>query len=137
MQQTAADGTTTAFVRAEAMAFSGPMPHPDLLREYEELCPGFGERSLKMVEEQAYHRRTMEATIGRAKIKHEATGQWMAFIVAIVLMAIGGLAVYLKEIAVGTTFVGVDFVALIGMFIYRQVREERRSKEGVPDLNVT
>ncbi len=130
------DGGATAVLEAEASSFSGPMPHPDMLREYENLCPGFAERSLRMVEEQSEHRRTMEAHVTKSKVKHEATGQIMAFVVALALMGVGGMAVYLKEIAVGSTFVGVDFVALIGMFIYRQVREEKRSKEGIPPLDV-
>ena len=86
-------GATTV-LQAEASTFSGPVPHPDLLRQYEELCPGFSERSLQMVEQQSAHRRAMEARVTEAKIKHEYQGQWMAFGVAIALMVIGGMAVY-------------------------------------------
>jgi hypothetical protein len=32
------------------VAMSGPLPPPDIARQYEEMCPGFVDRSLKMAE---------------------------------------------------------------------------------------
>jgi len=32
------------------VAMSGPLPPPDIARQYEEICPGFVDRSLKMAE---------------------------------------------------------------------------------------
>lgn len=85
-----------------------------------------------MVEEQSQHRRETETQVITAKISTERRGQYMACAIAIILLAIGAYAIFLHETAIGMTIMGVDFATIIGMFIYRQVREERRSREGLP-----
>jgi len=48
--------------------FSGPLPHPSLLKEYQELISDSPERFLKMVEEEGKHRRELEIKSISAKI---------------------------------------------------------------------
>ncbi|MGH7200157.1 MAG: DUF2335 domain-containing protein [Planctomycetaceae bacterium] len=36
--------------------FSGPLPHPAVLQQYEEIQPGFADRILRMAEQQGQHR---------------------------------------------------------------------------------
>ena len=116
--------------------FQGPVPPPEMLARYEEICPGFAERTLKLVEQQATSRQGLESKVIQAKISHEAAGQWMAFILALAFLGVGAYALAIHEVGAGVGIWGVDIVGIIGMFIYRQVREEKRSKEGVPQLNV-
>jgi len=54
--------------QAMKMEFSGPMPHPDLLGRYEQICPGSADRIIKMAEQEAEHRRSAERSIIDAQI---------------------------------------------------------------------
>lgn len=112
--------------------FRGPLPPPDMLDRYERICPGFSERSLKMVEQQSLSRQTIEKMVLDGKIKHEAQGQWMAFVLAIAFLGIGAYSLYLHEVGVGVGVWAFDMVSILGMFIYRQHREEKRAAQGLP-----
>ena len=43
--------------------FSGPLPHPEHLREYENILPGSADRVIRMAEDQAKHRQSLEQTV--------------------------------------------------------------------------
>jgi len=40
----------------EEKFFSGPLPHPEILRSYNDVIPGSGERIMKVFEKQQEHR---------------------------------------------------------------------------------
>ena len=48
--------------------FSGPLPHPDLLRKYDSTMPGSAERIFRYVEQEAEHRRVLELTALGAEV---------------------------------------------------------------------
>lgn len=57
-----------------AQAYSGPLPPPDLLAGFEHSCPGAADRIIRMAEQEAGHRRAMEAIIvnaGAAEIEKQ------------------------------------------------------------------
>lgn len=83
---------------ARAQAISGPLPPPELLRQYDSVCPGLAERIVKMAEEEVMHRRAIEresiAVQARDQISYrrsELFGQVFGLLIGIA--AIGG-AVY-------------------------------------------
>jgi uncharacterized membrane protein len=43
-----------------SQSFSGPLPHPDVLRKFNEIIPGAAERIIKMAEDQSIHRKELE-----------------------------------------------------------------------------
>lgn len=117
-------------------AFRGPLPPPEMLARYEEICPGFAERTLAMAERNAAARQINETAVITSNIKHEGQGQWMAFILALAFLCVGAFALWLHEVGVGVGIWTVDIVAIIGMFIYRQRRIERRAEQGLPPQNL-
>ncbi len=48
-------------ITAVHQSFSGPLPHPDLLRHYNEILPGVAERIFSMAEAEAEHQHAMES----------------------------------------------------------------------------
>jgi uncharacterized membrane protein len=50
--------------------FSGPVPPPNLLAGYENVCPGLANRIFKMAEVEADHRRKLETSVVDANIQH-------------------------------------------------------------------
>lgn len=56
-----------AIVHAQ-VEFSGPLPHPQTLRQYDEVLPGAAERILRMAEKQQDHRIGMDQSGVRRKL---------------------------------------------------------------------
>lgn len=42
---------------------SGPIPHPDIIKQYEEILPGAADRIISMAENQSSHRQAMEKSM--------------------------------------------------------------------------
>lgn len=110
-------------------AFSGPLPPPHILVQYNEAVPNGAERIIAMAEKQANHRMTLESRVVDADIKRSNGGLVAGFIVALAGLAAsffmidGGHEV--AGVIVGTT----DIVGLVGVFIYGTVSRRRERKE--------
>jgi len=50
-------------------AFSGPLPPPELLGQYEKMCPGSSDRIIRLAEEEAVHRRSIEQSLARTDME--------------------------------------------------------------------
>ena len=53
---------------------SGPLPTPDYLIGYEQACPGATDRILKMAEQQATHRQTLEQITVKSQARNSLLG---------------------------------------------------------------
>jgi uncharacterized membrane protein len=80
---------------SEAHSYSGPLPAPEMLVQYDRALPGLAERIVRMAErpheematEQA-HRHALERSIVGHSGQYRTTGLWMGFAVAVLsLMA--------------------------------------------------
>lgn len=54
--------------------FSGPMPHPRHLREYDEILPGAAERILSMAERNLEHNVSMDRQVVNAEVADRKLG---------------------------------------------------------------
>lgn len=57
--------------------FSGPMPHPRHLREYDEVLPGAAERILSMAESNLQHNISMDQSMVNAEVADRKLGMWL------------------------------------------------------------
>lgn len=109
--------------------FSGPLPPPKQLEEYEKILPGAADRILKMAERQSSHRQKMEEMIVRSNTRDSHYGVVFAFLLGLVIIC-GGI--YLASIGhpYGTWFSFGGVATLIGVFVYgtRSSRKERTEK---------
>lgn len=76
-------------VERKSEIYSGPIPHPEHLRQYDEIEPGSAKLIIQMFIEQSKHRRKQEDKILDADIKGFARGQVFGFII-LLLAIIGG-----------------------------------------------
>ena len=90
-------------------AFVGPLPHPDHFDAYEKTLKGAADRILKLAERQSAHRMGHEEVEQRAGIAARSRGQWFAFILVVVTLALGS---YLA--ATGVTLTG-SLILLFGL----------------------
>lgn len=75
-----------------SIAFSGPIPHPTILKGYEEVLPGSADRILSMTEKEGEHRRKIETELVKNDNIRSYLGQIAGFTIAIV--GLGG-SIYL------------------------------------------
>ncbi|MFA4923116.1 MAG: DUF2335 domain-containing protein [Ignavibacteriaceae bacterium] len=108
----------TATSLLAASHFSGPIPPPNLLKQYEEINPGFANRIMKQAEEQTAHRIEIENKVIDSDITKSYLGLIFAFIIGFTGIA-GGI--YLTAIGLtnpGLLISGASVVSLAGAFIY-------------------
>ena len=108
--------------------FKGPLPHPDILQQYEAVQPGFAKEIMQMAVNEQSHRHKMESMIVesetslnsgqleiiRASIKLKSRLQIFGFISTILLVIIGAICIFLNK-NVGSI---VPFVLAIGSFCW-------------------
>ena len=87
--------------------YSGPIPHPEHLKQYEELVPGAADRLISMAENENAHRQKEEDKIINAEIINKNRGQIFGFILMLICL-IGGFVL----IAIGKN--GYGIAGLIG-----------------------
>lgn len=115
-------------VMRQMQAFSGPLPHPDILKRFDEVVPGAAERILVMAEEQSAHRRSLERKVIDSDIARSKWGQVLGFCIAIAgLVASGWIAVYGSAITGGVIGAGT-LASLVWVFMYGA---KTRSKERI------
>ena len=105
---------TTRTIVAETAEWSGPLPPPARLHEFEVIVPGSAERILVMAEKQLDHRTRAESTSLSANILATKRGQYLGAAVSALTIGSAALAVYLgAHPIVPVALVGVPLVAAI------------------------
>ncbi len=73
--------------------FSGPMPPPQLIREYDQMYPGAARFFFEEVQKQTDHRINIETRVVESNIRNERRGSWFAFIITMTAL-VGGMALF-------------------------------------------
>ena len=102
--------------------FSGPLPSPSILEEYDKIVPGAANRILVMAEEQSKHRRILEAKFIGSNIENSRLGLRRGLIIG--PTGIIFAAVYNNSIlGIGT------LTSLVGVFVYGSQQRKRERKD--------
>jgi len=110
--------------------FVEPLPPPEVLKQYNEAFPGCAERIVKMAEDQAHHRQSLERAVIESNVASQKSGMRYGFILC-GLALIGGLALLaLDKSAAGYTVLLADLTSFAGATIYLRwtQQQERESK---------
>lgn len=116
---------------AVSTRFAGPLPPPEILKQYNDAVPDAAERILRMAEQQATHRQQLEAQVVTSDIRKSYIGIVCAFLLAATAIVTGGLAVHAGHgWSSAAAIVGLPMAAIVGAFIYgtNSRREERTSR---------
>lgn len=92
-----------AIVHTERSVFSGPLPHPDLLKGYEEAQPGAANIIINMATKEQDHRHHMEDDMLKQRCRKQNRGQMYGC----------GLAVFFALVALALAIMGHDNVAIV------------------------
>ena len=113
-------------------SYSGPLPHPDILQQYDRIVPNGAERIFAQFELQSAHRQRIETKV----INSNSFVQIFGAISALLLggVAIGGGLLLVHEgkslEGFGAFFAGL--ASLVGVYIYgkKSQASERKAKQG-------
>lgn len=123
----------------KSIVFSGPLPPPELLQRYNTVIANAADRILIMAEKQEQHRHEIEKKqmdihqeVVEARITHERWGMVFAFVLTLLLMALGVYLISSNKATEGflTVFSPVIFHA--GNYVYNRYfygrKEEKKGK---------
>jgi uncharacterized membrane protein len=112
------------------VSFSGPIPPPHLLAQYNDVVKDGAERILAMAERQSAHREAMEAAVVKGNLSRQKEGAYFAFILALLTICGGILLIYSGRNVAGLVAILAPLAALAGVFVYtkREQRKERTEK---------
>lgn len=97
--------------------FSGPMPHPEILAQYDNIIPGSANRILCMVENQQTHRMGMEKKYLESDIAITKRGQVFGLAIALCLIIGGGVLIYSGKDIQGFTAILISGGVLITNYL--------------------
>jgi uncharacterized membrane protein len=114
----------------QSSSFSGPLPPPEMLKEYDNVLPGAADRIIKMAETQSDHRQKLESKVVSGEVVKSYLGMACGFVVAIAGMSIGGFLLNEGHTIGGSIFAGVPLTGLVTVFVVgaTQRRKERETK---------
>lgn len=132
------DVTEKKMVRAVAKVmqseFSGPIPPPSIIKEYEAILPGAAERIMSMAEMQSAHRQDMEREIISTESRDSLLGIICAFILGIGCIVAAIVIVVLVPENAGAISGSILGVAGMGSIIATFIKSTRsNNSEGNKD----
>ena len=104
--------------RVEA-SWSGPLPPPGAMAEYDRIYPGAAQSILEMAHTEQTHRRLLESQDLRHRMWMEKAGLLTGFLICITGILLGGVLVYFSKSLEGFgVFLG-SIGALVAAMIYK------------------
>ncbi|TGK36205.1 DUF2335 domain-containing protein [Leptospira gomenensis] len=99
-------------------SYQGPFPPPEMLAKYENILPGFTERTMKILEKQTDHRFRSEDKIIDKSFSHQKTGLWLGGgICALAILSGTAISIINPESAAGFAVIISALAGLVGVFV--------------------
>jgi uncharacterized membrane protein len=122
-------------LRAAAMSmafsaemYSGPIPPPSIMAEWEKVIPGSADRILKMAEKQSAHRIAMEQKVVDGDMRRSDRGLIFGFIIALVMIIGGFIIIGLGHDWAGATIITTSLAGVAGLFVYSYISRDKERK---------
>ena len=109
--------------------FVGPLPHPDLLKKYEEVSPGVVKILIELAKEQAKHRQELEKKIITANITNEKVGMYLAFTITIAAMGSGIYLLMNNKETIGFIAFFAPALFQAGNYVYTRYYHQKQRKQ--------
>lgn len=111
-------------------SYSGPLPSPEMLKQYDEIAPGAAKLFIETFRDQAHHRMELEKAYLKSDRRRSWGGLVAGFVIAMTALCGGMTLVYFGHDLAGTTLGTSGLGGLVGTFVYgtRSQRSERLEK---------
>ena len=97
--------------------FSGPLPHPKHLIEYDQILPGAAERILTMAEKAQIHSSQMDRLIVQAQIDDQKRGMNYGLFALFLILALATFFGYRDQPLIAGLFLGAAALSSIPVFV--------------------
>ena len=112
-------------------SYQGPIPHPKLLAEFNQVVPGSAKKIIEMAESQTQHRINIESKIINSDIDKEKMGMIFSFILGLVIILSGVIIIWLGYKIEGLISLIFGISSLIGVFIYGKNKTAKELEEKI------
>jgi uncharacterized membrane protein len=121
----------SSVVQHQSVSFSGPLPHPDILKKFDEVYPGAAKIIIDMAKEQSEHRQILEKTVINSDIRNSKLGLIFGFIIGMTGIVAGVVVIVTGQVAAGSILFAGTLGVLVGTFVYGSQgrRKEREDKD--------
>lgn len=108
---------------------SGPLPHPEILKGYENILPGAAERVFAMAESQQKHRMAMEETIVKNQIKQSRNGQIWGGLLAVLFGIISFVFAFLGYPTLAGITLTTTIIGLATIFVLNKIPLSKKKED--------
>lgn len=130
-------GNNPVLFEERRQSWSGPLPPPSVLVEYNDAVPNGAERILSMAEKQATHRMEMEARMSASDHSLAQTGQWIGLTVVLAVLVLAGYMAYLGATTAAVAVIGIDLAGLAAVFVYGSLSKRVIREIQIDDTDLT
>lgn len=99
------------------MQYSGPVPHPSILKGFEEIVPGSAKQILDDAHGQTVHRQTMERNALRWEGCRSTGGLLAGASISVLGLLLAYFAIMAGHDVAGATIATVDWGAIVAVFV--------------------
>lgn len=107
----------------KSVSFSGPLPPPPLLKQYDDIVPGAAERVIRMAEKALDHEIDFGRTALVATVANTKRGQLLAFSVVLIVLGCAMIALYTGHETLAQTLGGGTVISLAAVFVLNRLPE--------------
>ena len=110
-------------------SYRGPLPHPEILKGYENILSGAAERVFAMAESQQKHRMAMEETIVNNQIRQSKNGQIWGGFLAVLFGLISFAFAFLGYPTLAGITLTTTIIGLATIFVLNRLPASRHTNE--------
>jgi uncharacterized membrane protein len=136
------DSTQPAGVvtKVRGVSFQGPLPPPEILKQYDMIIPGLAERIVSMAEREQRHVHELrhqqlqfEKSAHTLQMQYFGRGQWFAFILAIIFGSISALLALRGHEVAASSIGGTTILGIVAAYIAGYWKPASRKEENPDD----
>jgi uncharacterized membrane protein len=110
-------------------AYSGPVPPPEMLAEFDKIDPGRAGKLMQLAEDQSRHRMGLESYVVRSDVRRSWGGLIVGGLLSVTLIACGTYLVSTGHDWAGVTIITTTLVALAGVFVYGRSSQSKERQQ--------
>ncbi|MCI1277617.1 MAG: DUF2335 domain-containing protein [Nitrospira sp.] len=100
------------------LAFSGPLPPPNILAGYNNIVPGAAERIIAIAEGEASHQRGMEQLAVQRTFDERRLGQIFGFLMGVMGLSVAAFLAHYGHEVTASVIGGTTVVGLVTVFVF-------------------
>jgi uncharacterized membrane protein len=108
--------------------FSGPLPSPDNLLNYDKVTPGAANRIIEMAEKNQEHRLYINRVLAESDVKKSLRGQIFGFAIAAIAFTVATICAFLDQKEIGIASIGFSLVSIVSTFVLGRKSKDNTKK---------